>query len=346
MAQLRLALAQLNPTVGDLDGNVELALESARTAAEHGAHLLVLPEMFLTGYPIEDLALRLSFIEASRRALDGLTARLVADGHSDLVVIVGYLDRLQDAGDEVGQPRHAPQNAVAVIHGGEVKARYVKHHLPNYGVFDEFRYFVPGTSPCIVRVHDVDIALAICEDLWQDGGPVAEYAGLRPGLLVVPNGSPYERNKDDVRLALARRRAAEAGCTLAYLNMVGAQDELVFDGDSIVVSSEGVVLGRTRQFSDEVAIVDLDLPARTAATTPRCRHRRRPGRTQRADRRVGGTTAQRRRRGLWSARRRRARLRAQERLHVRRPRVLGGHRLGPSAPRSRPTRSVARTSTA
>ncbi|MET0741376.1 MAG: NAD+ synthase [Candidatus Nanopelagicales bacterium] len=268
MAQLRLALAQVNPTVGDLRGNLELALSSARTAAEHGAHVMVLPEMFLTGYPIEDLALRLSFIESSRRALRDLASRLVSDGNADLVVVIGYLDRVDGAADQVGQPRHAPQNAVAVVHDGDVKARYAKHHLPNYGVFDEFRYFVAGTSPCIVRVHDIDVALAICEDLWQDGGPVAEYASLHPGLLVVPNGSPYERNKDDVRLALVRRRAAEAGCALAYVNMVGAQDELVFDGDSLVVSPDGAVLARTRQFVDEIAIVDLDLPGRTAATTP------------------------------------------------------------------------------
>ena len=165
------------------------------------------------------------------------------------------------AADVVGRPRGAPQNAVAVLHGGSVVARYAKHHLPNYGVFDEFRYFVPGTDTCVVRVRGVDVALAICEDLWQDGGPVAEYAALRPGLLLVANGSPYERNKDDVRLALVRRRAAEAGCTLAYLNMVGGQDELVFDGDSLVVTADGEVLARAPQFVEEVALVDLELPA-------------------------------------------------------------------------------------
>jgi NAD+ synthase (glutamine-hydrolysing) len=268
VAQLRLALGQLNPTVGDLTGNAELARDGARKASDLGAHLLVLPEMFLTGYPIEDLALRLSFIESSRRTLDELAAGLVADGNGDLVVVVGYLDRVDGAPDRVGLPRHQPQNAVAVVHGGEVMASYAKHHLPNYGVFDEFRYFVPGTSPCLVRVHGVDVALAICEDLWQDGGPVAEYAALRPGLLVVPNGSPYELNKDDTRLDLVRRRAAEAGCTLAYLNMVGAQDELVFDGDSIVVAADGTVLARTRQFAEEVAVADVDVPAQTASTPP------------------------------------------------------------------------------
>ncbi len=260
MVQLRLALGQLNPTVGDIAGNVELALSAARTAVAGGADLLLLPEMHLTGYPIEDLALRPSFVDASCAAVTDLAAKLVAEGLSDLTVIVGFLDRVEGAGDVIGRPRGAPQNAVAVLQGGSVVARYAKHHLPNYGVFDEFRYFVPGTDTCIVRVRGVDVALAICEDLWQDGGPVAEYAALRPGLLLVANGSPYERNKDDVRLALVRRRAAEAGCTLAYVNMVGGQDELVFDGDSIVVTSDGEVLARAPQFVETVTLVDLELP--------------------------------------------------------------------------------------
>ena len=118
-------------------------------------------------------------------------------------------------------------------------ARYAKHHLPNYGVFDEYRYFVPGSSLTVVRVHGVDVAVAICEDLWQEGGPVAVAREAGAGLLLVINGSPYERNKDDVRLDLVRRRAAGAGCALAYVNMVGGQDELVFDGDSLVVAADG-----------------------------------------------------------------------------------------------------------
>ncbi|HYN76119.1 MAG TPA: NAD+ synthase [Candidatus Limnocylindria bacterium] len=261
MAQLRLALGQLNPTVGAIADNIALALDAARTAARGGADVLLLPEMHLTGYPIEDLALRPSFIEASRAAVTDLATSLVGDGLGDLTVVVGFLDRVPDAADAIGRPRGAPQNAVAVLHGGRVVARYAKHHLPNYGVFDEFRYFVPGTDTCVVRVRGVDVALAICEDLWQDGGPVAEYAELRPGLLLVANGSPYERNKDDVRLALVRRRAAEAGCTLAYLNMVGGQDELVFDGDSLVVTAHGEVLARAPQFVGGVTLVDLELPA-------------------------------------------------------------------------------------
>jgi NAD+ synthase (glutamine-hydrolysing) len=265
VSQLRLALGQVDPTVGDLSGNAAIAMDAARTAHRAGADVLLLPEMHLTGYPIEDLALRPSFVDASRAAVGQLAIELAAAGLGDLAVVVGFLDRSmaaeRSAEDATGRPRGAPQNALAVLHRGEQVARYAKHHLPNYGVFDEYRYFVPGHESCVVRIRGIDVALAVCEDLWQDGGPVAEYAARRPGLLLVANGSPYERNKDDVRLALVRRRAAEAGCTLAYLNMVGGQDELVFDGDSIVVAASGDVLARTPQFEEVVAVVDLELPA-------------------------------------------------------------------------------------
>jgi NAD+ synthase (glutamine-hydrolysing) len=148
-----------------------------------------------------------------------------------------------------------------VLHRGAVAARYAKHHLPNYGVFDERRYFVPGSSLTVVGVHGVDVALSVCEDLWQDGGPVAAARAAGAGLLVTLNGSPYEREKDDVRLALCRRRAVEAGCALAYVNLVGGQDELVFDGDSLVVDEQGRLLARAPQFEEGLLTVDLDLPA-------------------------------------------------------------------------------------
>jgi NAD+ synthase (glutamine-hydrolysing) len=142
-----------------------------------------------------------------------------------------------------------------------VVARYAKHHLPNYGVFDETRYFVPGTDSCVIRLGGVDVALAICEDLWQDGGPVARVREHGAGLLLVINGSPFEIAKHDTRLQLCQRRAAEAGCTLAYVNMVGGQDELVFGGDSIVVSADGEVLARAPMFTEDLLVVDLELPA-------------------------------------------------------------------------------------
>jgi NAD+ synthase (glutamine-hydrolysing) len=152
-------------------------------------------------------------------------------------------------------------NCAGVIFDGVIQASYAKHHLPNYGVFDEYRYFVPGNNSVLVRAFGVDIAVAICEDLWQDGGPVSQVKANGAGLLVVLNGSPYERDKDDVRLELVTRRAREAAATLAYVNMVGGQDELVFEGDSIIVNENGDVIARGKQFESDVLIADLDLPA-------------------------------------------------------------------------------------
>ncbi|MDA8436415.1 MAG: NAD+ synthase [Actinomycetales bacterium] len=267
MPQLRLALAQVNPTVGDLAGNVDLVLARAHEAHTAGARLVAFPEMVVTGYPVEDLALRPSFQDASRRALDDLAARLQDEGLGALVVVVGYLDRVAGGGTGLGTPRGAPQNAAAVITGGRVVARYAKHHLPNYGVFDEYRYFVPGSGTTVVRVDGVDVALAVCEDLWQEGGPVSEVRDAGAGLLVVINGSPYERNKDDVRLELCARRAREAGCALAYVNLVGGQDELVFDGDSLVVDARGGLVSRAPQFVEALLVTDLDLPMADPATS-------------------------------------------------------------------------------
>ncbi len=263
MAQLRLAMAQVNPVVGDLPGNARIVRVRVREAAEAGAHLVAFPEMVLTGYPVEDLALRASFVDASRAALTGLAADLAADGHGDLPVVVGYLDRASDGANHGDATRTLPQNCAAVLHGGRVVGRYAKHHLPNYGVFDEYRIFAPGDTLTVVRVRGVDVAIAICEDLWQEGGPVAQTRAAGAELLLVINGSPYEREKDDTRLELVRRRADEAGCTLAYLNMIGGQDELVFDGDSMVVASDGRVLARGPQFVESLVVVDLDLDPST-----------------------------------------------------------------------------------
>ncbi|MGW1768918.1 NAD+ synthase [Streptomyces sp. NPDC002073] len=264
MPQLRLALNQIDSHVGDIAANADSVVHWTRHAAEQGAHLVAFPEMVLTGYPVEDLALRESFVEASRTALTGLAARLAAEGFGDLPVVVGYLDRAEQARPRLGRPAGSPLNAAAVLHRGSVVLRFAKHHLPNYGVFDEFRYFVPGDTQPVVRVHGVDVALAICEDLWQDGGRVPATRSAGAGLLVSINASPYERNKDDVRLDLVRKRAQEAGCTLAYVAMTGGQDELVFDGDSIVVDKDGAVVARAPQFSEGCVLVDLELPAAAA----------------------------------------------------------------------------------
>jgi NAD+ synthase (glutamine-hydrolysing) len=264
MPQLRVALAQINPTVGDIDGNRARAIDWCQKAADSACHVVALPEMWLTGYPIEDLALRESFQRASEKAVEHLALDLVDAGLGDLVVVVGHLARTQ-VEVKLGVPAGAPVNAASVLHQGKVIADYAKHHLPNYGVFDEFRYFVPGNKPCVIRVCGVDIALAICEDLWQDGGPVARVAQHGAGLLVVINGSPFELDKEDARAELVSRRAREAGAAIAYVNMVGGQDELVFDGDSMVVDSQGNTIARAPQFEEGLLMVDLDLPAAPAS---------------------------------------------------------------------------------
>ncbi|WUH96555.1 NAD+ synthase [Spirillospora sp. NBC_00431] len=269
MAQLRIALAQVNSTVGDLDGNAGTVVEWARRAADAGAHLVAFPEMMLTGYPVEDLALRASFVEASQAALERLARRLAGEGLGDLPVVVGYLDRRTVGLVRPGQPAGAPLDAAAWLHGGEVLVRSAKHHLPNYGVFDEYRIFVRGDRLPVVRVHGVDVATVVCEDLWQDGGPVSAAAAAGAGLLLAVNASPYERDKDDARLDLCARRAREAGCALAYVNLVGGQDELVFDGDSVIVGAGGAPLARAPRFAEHLLVADLALPAGAPSPEPR-----------------------------------------------------------------------------
>ncbi|HVV22512.1 MAG TPA: NAD+ synthase [Pseudonocardiaceae bacterium] len=250
MPQLRIALAQVNTCVGDLDGNADVVLAWTRKAAEAGAHVALFPEMALTGYPVEDLALRESFGEAAKQTLTSLATRLADAGLGEIAVFTGYLDR-----DAVG-----PRNAAAVLYRGAVVARQFKHFLPNYGVFDEARIFKPGNALEIIQLHGLDIGMVICEDIWQDGGPVSALGAAGIDLLLVPNASPYERNKDDQRLPLVQRRAREAAAPLAYVNWVGGQDELVFDGDSMVVDATGELLARAPQFVEDLLLLDFDLP--------------------------------------------------------------------------------------
>ena len=248
--KLRVALAQINPTVGDLVGNAALICTYMDQAKKAGADVIVFPEMVLTGYPVEDLAMRASFRSASKAAL----AQLVNSLDPSIVCVVGYLDQ---------SPSGAPQNTVAIIYGSKVAATYTKRHLPNYGVFDEFRNFVPGDSTLVIRIKGVDIGIAICEDIWHS---LADLAVRKPGLVLVPNGSPYERNKDDVRLTLVQKRAKELGAPLAYVNMTGGQDDLVFDGDTIVVDAQGALISRAAQFQDQLLVVDIE--AATQTSTP------------------------------------------------------------------------------
>ena len=250
MGQIRIALAQINPTVGDLAANADLVSKYAFDAANAGAVVVVYPEMILTGYPVEDLATRASFRSASINAVNQLAKRINDEGNGDLTLLVGYLGE---------SDKSEPQNCVAVIHRGAIVATYIKHHLPNYGVFDEFRNFKAGNHSLVIRVVGVDIGIAICEDIWQEGGPVAELAKRNIGLFLVPNGSPFEANKDDVRLALVQRRAQQISAPLAYVNMTGGQDDLVFDGDTIVVDTDGSVIARAPQFEEGLMVIDLDV---------------------------------------------------------------------------------------
>ncbi|MEJ3747322.1 NAD+ synthase [Actinomycetes bacterium KLBMP 9797] len=264
MRTLRIALAQVNSTVGDLDGNAATVRRVSRAAADAGAQLVAFPEQMITGYPVEDLVFRESFVAASVATLRRLATDLVADGLGHLPVLVGYLDADGPARiSSDAAPGKGPRNALAVLHGGTVAATYFKHHLPNYGVFDEDRYFVPGDTLTVIRLGGVDVALTICEDLWQAGGPFAVARRAQVGLVVNVNASPYELNKDDTRLDLMRRRAAEAGATIAAVNLVGGQDELVFDGDSMVVAADGTLLTRAPQFTEQLLVHDLTLPAAT-----------------------------------------------------------------------------------
>jgi NAD+ synthase (glutamine-hydrolysing) len=270
MPRLRLALAQTNPVVGDLAGNSRQILAAATEAAARGADILALGEMAISGYPIEDLASRPSFLAAARTSVERLAADLDEAGLGDLAVIVGHPDgpfepRLLGTSNA---PTAIAQNSASVLQHGRVQARYAKHHLPNYSVFDEYRVFLPGDELLVMRIKGVDVALIICEDLWRDGGPVGRVLEADAGVLIVINASPFERDKDEVRLPLVTRRAVETDTIVAYVNIVGGQDDLVFDGDSVVVDGTGAILARAPQFAEHLLVVDVDAAPATDAELP------------------------------------------------------------------------------
>ena len=258
MPTLRIALAQDNPTVGDLEGNAELIRRAAGAATAAGAHLLAVGEQALTGYPVEDLALRASFVEASRARLELLASEIAADGNGNLPVAVGCLD----ADGPIGNPNgRGVRNALALIHNGKVVFRYYKHHLPNYGVFDEDRWFTSGHELHIARIGGVDVAFTVCEDLWQEGVPFQAAAEAGVGLVVNINASPFERGKQERRRALLDRRSDQIDAPIAYVNIVGGQDELVFDGGSMIVGPGRKLLAAARRFAPELLMADLRLAA-------------------------------------------------------------------------------------
>ncbi len=258
MPTLRIALAQDNLVVGDLDHNADLIRRAASAATAAGAHLLATGEQSLTGYPVEDLALRHSFVEASRERLVRLAAELAEDGNGALPVAVGYLDADGPMDSTSG---HGIRNALALIQDGQVLFRYYKHHLPNYGVFDEDRYFVPGHELHLARIAGVDVAFTICEDIWHEGVPFTVATEAGAGFVVNINASPYEQGKHERRVALVKERAAQVGAPVAYLNIVGGQDEIVFDGGTLIAGADGSLLSSARRFHSELLVTDIECPA-------------------------------------------------------------------------------------
>src|SRR5215210_1346836 len=239
---MKVALAQINTTVGDVWGNVEKAAEALERAVEGGAGLVVFPELTVTGYPPEDLLLRPSFIEDNLKALHEFAGR-VPEG---VVCAIGFVDLNGDL-----------FNACAVASGGEILHRYHKRYLPNYSVFDENRYFREGSEAPILKMGQALIGISICEDIWYPGGPVREQALGGAGVLLNINGSPYHRLKGASRERMLSVRALDYGCYVVWCNLVGGQDELVFDGRSSVFDPEGSVMARAKQFEEDLLFVDL-----------------------------------------------------------------------------------------
>jgi len=253
MSKIRFALAQLNPIVGDIMGNSLAILDAVARAYQSGARVIATPEMSVTGYPVDDLASSIDFIRQSEEGVAVLAARLATDGYGDAVVVVGYLSEAQQP--EFGGAR--AHNSLAVLHGGSVIATYAKRHLPNYSVFDEERVFVPGSGTLVLDLGGVVTGFLICEDLWRPDGPVAELSAQRLDAVVVINASPFDTEKDETRFPLLTTRAAEFGCPILYVNAVGGQDDLVFDGDSAVVDATGAVLMRATRFVPALESIDI-----------------------------------------------------------------------------------------
>jgi NAD+ synthase (glutamine-hydrolysing) len=251
---LRVALAQVNPTVGDIDGNARTISDWIGRARTAGAGLVVFPELTLPGYPPEDLLLKPHFLTANQRALEELAAEVTG-----IVALVGFAEPSGGAGDgrhDAPAPRRA-HNALAVLEDGAVAAVYRKQRLPNYGVFDEARYFEPGAEPMVRAVSGVNVGLTVCEDVWEPGAPASLEAESGAALIVNPSGSPYLRGKGCDREAMFADRARAYGVPFAFCNLVGGQDELVFDGHSFIVDANGAVVARAAQFEEDLLVCEL-----------------------------------------------------------------------------------------
>jgi NAD+ synthase (glutamine-hydrolysing) len=255
MPKVRLALAQTNPVVGDIEANTDAAFEAIETAAKNGANLVLFGEMAITGYPIEDLAARESFIRVAAEAVTKLASRIERAGLGEIAVVIGHpaLAKKRDSHNWA-----LAQNCASVLLGGKVTGTYAKHHLPNYSVFDEYRIFVPGNELLTFDFLGLKFATLICEDIWQSGGPVAQLDNSKTDVVLVLNGSPFEIDKDDRRQDLVRKLATGSDAAVAYVNLVGGQDDLVFDGDSLMVNAKGTLIGRAQQFETDLVFFDLE----------------------------------------------------------------------------------------
>src|SRR5438094_3876788 len=243
-SQLRLAMAQINVVVGDVEGNAQKILDWIDRAREVGAEIVTFPELALTGYPPEDLLLKPQFIDANLAALDKIVSRT-----RDMTAIIGFVDRKDDI-----------FNAAAIAQKGKLVTAYHKIYLPNYGVFDEFRYFQVGNRCPVLQIGDATLGVSICEDIWYPDGPVFQQS-LSGGAEVIINisSSPYHAGKSRWRQRMLATRAGDNTVIVAYNNLVGAQDELVFDGDSLVFDENGDLIARGKQFEEDLIVVDLDV---------------------------------------------------------------------------------------
>ena len=340
---LRVALAQVNATVGDIRGNARKISEGIARARDEGASLVVFPELALTGYPPEDLLLKTSFLDAADAALQELAGQT-----QGIAAVVGYPERAEDV-----------YNSAAVLADGGVVATYRKMYLPNYGVFDEQRYFQSGAEAAIVELNGIPIGLSICEDIWEPGPPAMTEALAGAQVILNLSASPYRRGVGAGRERMLIQRAVDNLTAVVFVNTVGGQDELVFDGHSLAIDQDGQILARAPQFEEALTICTIDPRAITAARLRDTRHRanvrrqRRAGHARRATgvhpcehsdrvagrRRGGVRRAGRRPRprggGLRRAAHRPARLRGEERLRARGDRALGRDRLGAGRARGR-----------
>ncbi|MEK6692630.1 MAG: NAD+ synthase [Nitrospirota bacterium] len=250
--KIRLALAQINPTVGYLEGNVKKIIEYIKKAREYKAHLVAFPELAITGYPPEDLLLKPQFIK------DNLEALKEVQGHTkEITAIIGFVDKKRDP---VSKDRTGIYNAAAIIHNRKLINVYHKILLPNYGVFDEFRYFKPGKRYPVYRLNDIIIGVNICEDIWFPEGPTKSQAQAGARLIININGSPFHAGKGLLREKILISRAKENKVAIAYVNLIGGQDELVFDGQSLIVSEKGDIIARGKPFEEELIFCDIGIP--------------------------------------------------------------------------------------